>query len=130
MKHWPARIHQNRKKLLSGRRPLRRAIVAKAVLKDPKKPHSAKRATVKFYVQRNRKLTNYAYIPAEDGRRRLKRFDVIFFRGGRRRDIPAMKYVAVYGVRTKGQKTTTLRGLTGQRKKSRSKYAARLRGAV
>jgi ribosomal protein S12 len=121
----PARKYKNKKKLLSRRRPLRRAVVSKAVLRSPKKPHSSKRATVKFVIQKNRKLKNYAYILAEGGRRRLKKYDVIYFRGGRRRDIPAMKYTAVHGVTTSTGKSGSLPGLTGQRTKGRSKYAAK-----
>jgi small subunit ribosomal protein S12 len=121
-----ARKVKNRIKLLSGRRPLRRGIVTKAVLRSPKKPHSGKRATVKFHVPRFKKMKNYAYIMAQDGRRRMKKYDVIFFRGGRRRDIPAMKYTAVYGVRTKrGGKHSSLRGLTEEINNARSKYGAK-----
>jgi ribosomal protein S12 len=127
LKRKRARYVKNKKKLLSGRRPLRRGIVSKAVLRSPKKPHSSKRATVKFYIQYRPKMKNYAYVLGEGAKRRLRKYDVIFFRGGRRRDIPAMKYTAVYGVRTKGQKSTTLIGLIGQRKKARSKYGARLK---
>lgn len=92
---------QNNTKVLSGRRPLRRGIVSKPVLRSPKKPHSGKRATVKFYIPRFRKIKNYAYVAQKDGRRKLKKYDVVFVRGGHRRDIPAMKYFAVFGVRTK-----------------------------
>jgi len=130
MKHRPSRHIKNRIKLLSRRRPLRRGIVSKAVLRSPKKPHSSKRATVKFYIQFHPNMKNYAYVLGEGAKRRLRRYDVIFFRGGRRRDIPAMKYTAVYGVRTKGQKSTSLIGLTGQRKKARSKYGARVKRDV
>ena len=118
---------KNKKKLLCGRRPLRKAVVTKDVLRSPKKPHSAKRATVKFSIQKNpKKLKNYAYILGEGGRRRLKKYDVIFFRGGRRRDIPAMKYTAVHGVVTKTGESASLPGLSGQRTKARSKYGAKL----
>ena len=61
----------------------------------------------------------------EGGRRRLKKYDTIYFRGGRRRDIPAMKYTVVHGVTTKTGKFGSLPGLTGQRTKARSKYAAK-----
>jgi len=97
----------------------------KAVLRSPKKPHSSKRATVKFVIQKDKRLKNYAYILGEGGKRRLKKYDVIYFRGGRRRDIPAMKYTAVFGVVTSTGKSGSLPGLTGQRHKSRSKYAAK-----
>jgi ribosomal protein S12 len=124
-KYKKARYVKNKIKLLSGRRPMRRAIVTKAVLRAPKKPHSAKRATVKFIIQFFPKMKNYAYILGEGGKKRLKKYDVIFFRGGRRRDIPAMKYTAIHGVRTKNGKTGSLHGLIGQRKKARSKYGAK-----
>lgn len=120
-----ARKYNNRKKLLSRRRPLRLGIVTKAVLRSPKKPHSSKRATVKFHIRNSPKLKNYAYILGEGGRRRLKKYDTIYFRGGRRRDIPAMRYTAVHGVTTKKGSSGSLPGLTGQRTKARSKYAAK-----
>lgn len=118
---------QNLTKVLSGRRPLRRGIVSKVVIRSPKKPHSGKRATVKFYVPKYRnKVKNYAYIGQKDGRRRLKKYDTIFVRGSHRRDIPAMKYAAVFGVRTKwGKTSSSLRGLTGLMKNARSKYGAK-----
>jgi len=100
-------------------------VVFAAVPRSPKKPHSSKRATVKFVIQKNRKLKNYAYILGEGGHGRLKKYDVIYFRGGRRRDIPAMKYTAVNGVTTKTGKSGSLHGLTGQRTKGRSKYGAK-----
>ncbi len=135
-----ARRYKNGKKLLCRRRPLRRGTVSRPVLRSPKKPHSAKRATVKFEIRPPReirrkyrkskhaprnKLKNYAYIPAEGGRARLKRYDTIYFRGGRRRDIPAMKYTAVHGVVTKKGASSSLNGLSGQRMRARSKYAAK-----
>jgi ribosomal protein S12 len=125
-----ARSYKNKVKLLSRRRPLRRAVVTASVLRSPKKPHSAKRAAVKFIIQKNWRLKNYAYILGEGGRARLRRYDTIFFRGGHRRDIPAMKYTAVYGVTTKTGKSGSLLGLTGQRNKARSKYAARIEKPV
>jgi ribosomal protein S12 len=106
---------------------MRAGTVLRAVLRSPKKPHSSKRATVKFSISRKLKHKNYAYVTAEGGRRRLKKFDSIFFRGGRRRDIPAMKYTVMYGVRTKRGKTSSLPGLMGQRTKARSKYGSKLR---
>jgi ribosomal protein S12 len=105
---------------------MRMAVVTQAVLRSPKKPHSSKRATVKFTIKKNKALKNYAYVPAEGGNRRLKKYDTIFFRGGRRRDIPAMKYTAMYGVRTSTGEESSLRGLTEQRTNARSKYAARI----
>ena len=104
---------------------MRMGIVTQALLKSPKKPHSSKRAAVKFVIKKNKSLKNYAYVLAEGGRRRLKKYDTIFFRGGRRRNIPAMKYTAIYGVRTTTGEESSLRGLTGQRTKARSKYAAK-----
>lgn len=117
--------YKNRYKLLSRRRPLRRGVVTKAVLRSPKKPHSSKRATVKFNIQSDKRLKNYAYILGEGGRKKLKKYDVIYFRGGRRRDIPAMKYTAVHGVTTSTGKSSSLLGLHGQRTKSRTKYGAK-----
>jgi ribosomal protein S12 len=125
IKRRAARKYKNKKKLLSRRRPLRRAVVTKPVLRKPKKPHSSNRATVKFIIQKNWRLKNYAYILGEGGRARLKKYDVIYFRGGRRRDIPAMKYTAVNGVTAKTGKSGSLHGLTGLRKKARSKYGAK-----
>jgi len=104
---------------------MRKGIVTKPVIRSPKKPHSAKRATVKFVIQKKLKLKNYAYILGKDGKHRMKKYDTIFFRGGRRRDIPAMKYTAVYGVTTKGSKVSSLIGMTGLIKNARSKYGAR-----
>jgi ribosomal protein S12 len=41
------------------------------------------------------KKKDYAYLGGQNARSELKKFDIIYIRGGRRRDLPAMKYTAV-----------------------------------
>lgn len=118
----PSRHKWNRKALLSGRRPLRMAIVTKVLDRvTPKKPHSGLRKAVKFDIKYKKRLKNRAYLMGIGAKELLSKHFTIFFRGGRRKDIPAMKYTAVYGVRTKNNKTTRLMSLPG-RIRARSKY--------
>lgn len=116
------RVFKNKIKLLNGA-PMKLGIVTKAVLRSPKKPHSAKRATVKFHLIGKRFKKNYCFIGGVGGRDTCNRpYDKLMFRGGRRRDIPALKYCAVFGYK---------RGTVGPRapalcQNARSKYGASL----
>lgn len=60
----------------------------------PKKPNSAKRKVAKILILSNFKET-YCYIPGEG--HKLKAFSTVLIRGGRRVDIPGMKYTAIRG---------------------------------
>jgi len=48
------RVYKDKIKLLNAC-PMKLGIVTKAVLRSPKKPHSAKRATVKFHLPGKKK---------------------------------------------------------------------------
>lgn len=60
----------------------------------PKKPNSAKRKVAKVLLLSNFKET-YCYIPGIG--HKLKAFSTVLIRGGRRVDIPGMKYTAIRG---------------------------------
>jgi len=81
--------------------PQRRGICDKFVIKSPKKPHSARRKTVrvkteKRYSRLYEKRVVYCYITGIGYN--LNKFSKILFRGGRRRDIPGMRYTLIRGV--------------------------------
>jgi small subunit ribosomal protein S12 len=94
-----------------ARCPQKKAQVRRAVLKSPKKPHSAKRRAAQVQLMSTGRIT-YAYIPGIG--HSLKKFDQVLIRGGRRRDIPNMKCQVIRGKLS----ATTVAG----RRKGRSKY--------
>lgn len=102
--------------------PSKLGIVKKAVLRSPKKPHSAKRATVKFYLLGRLLKKDYCYINGVGGREVCNSaYEKFLFRGGRRRDIPALKYTVVRGYTSKGVVRVGPGGIITQRN-ARSKF--------
>lgn len=90
--------------------PQKLGCVLKVVIKSPKKPNSARRKTMRVTLS-NRK-TPYCYIPGIG--HSVQKFNYILVRGGRRRDIPGMRYTGIRGV--KGFSSPE------NRKTARSKY--------
>jgi len=130
LKRRPARHKKKRTSLLCGYKPMRRGVVRRVLLEvTPKKPHSAKRKAVAFEIIYRSKLKNRAYLKGVGAGELLKKHDTIFFNGGRRRDVPAMKYTAMYGVETINKKRGSLERLPN-RKNARSKYGIKLPDAL
>jgi ribosomal protein S12 len=102
-------------------------MTTRAVLRSPKKPHSGKRATVKFNLMGQKWKKNYCYINGIGGRTVCNaKYESFLFAGGRRRDIPALKYTAVRGYRGRGG--GALGGIAGYRN-ARSKFGTKFRHA-
>lgn len=75
--------------------PQKKGYCIKLVIKSPKKPNSARRKTTRvFFTSTKRRV--YCYIPGIG--HSLQKHSTVLIRGGRRRDIPGMKYTAIRGV--------------------------------
>lgn len=73
--------------------PQKRGTCIKAFIITPKKPNSAKRKVVKLRLS-NRKII-VAYIPGMG--HTIKEYASLLIRGGRERDLPAVKYHLIRG---------------------------------
>lgn len=112
------RVKRSRKALLRSN-PHKVGYREKILTKAPKKPHSAKRrvANIKIYGYHGVFLRKtYCCIPGIN--HSLQKHSKVLIRGGRRRDIPNLHYVAVRG-------KLDLRAVQN-RKSSRSKYGVPL----
>lgn len=78
----------------------------------PKKPNSARRRVAKVLILSTKKKI-FCYIPGM-GTHSLQKHSEVLLRGGRRRDLPGIRYSAIRGVLS----FDTPRG----RRKARSKY--------
>ena len=74
--------------------PQKKAHCVKFAIKSPKKPHSARRKTTRVLLLSTMKKV-YCYIPGIGYS--LQKYSLVLIRGGRRRDIPGMKYTAIHG---------------------------------
>ena len=72
--------------------PQKKAHCLKVVIRSPKKPHSARRKTTRVLITSNYKKV-YCYIPGMG--HNLQKHSTILIRGGRRRDVPGLKYTAI-----------------------------------
>lgn len=112
------RLKRSRKSLLRNN-PHKVGYCERILTKSPKKPHSAKRrvANIKIYGYHNVFLRKtYCCVPGTT--HNLQKHSKVLIRGGRRRDVPNLHYVAIRG-------KLDLRGVPG-RKTSRSKYGVPL----
>lgn len=93
--------------------PQLKGVCLRVLIKKPKKPNSALRKVAKV------KLSNgsiiFAYIPGIG--HNLQEHGLVLVRGGKRKDLPGIKYICVRGKYDLG-------GVVG-RKTSRSKYGAK-----
>ncbi len=93
--------------------PQKKGVCIKVLIKKPKKPNSALRKLAKV------KLSNgyivFAYLPGIG--HNLQEHGIVLIRGGKRRDLPGVKYICIRG-------KYDLNGVVG-RKTSRSKYGAK-----
>lgn len=89
----PRRSYKNKTPLLREC-PQKKAYCLKLLTRAPKKPHSARRRVAHVLITSIKRKT-YCYLPAKG--HTLQKHSVVLIRGGRRRDIPGMKYTAVRG---------------------------------
>lgn len=75
--------------------PQKKGYCLKMVIRSPKKPNSARRKTTRVIITSNR-YTVYCGIQGEG--HNLQKFSHVLIRGGRRRDIPGVRYVPIRGV--------------------------------
>lgn len=94
--------------------PQRRGVCLQVKTMTPKKPNSALRKIARVRLTNGIGVT--AYIPGEG--HNLQEHSIVLVRGGRVKDLPGVRYHIVRG-------TLDAAGVT-QRKKSRSKYGAKM----
>jgi len=75
--------------------PQKKIYCIKLIIRTPKKPHSAKRKCMWVYILSTDKKV-FCYIPGIG--HNIQKHSTGLMRGGRRRDIPGMKYSAIRGV--------------------------------
>lgn len=93
--------------------PQKRGVCTVVKTMTPKKPHSALRKIARVRLSNKQEVT--AYIPGEG--HELAEHSVVLIRGGRRKDLPGVKYHVI-----RGRYDTT--GV-GSRQKARSKYGTK-----
>ncbi len=93
--------------------PFKKGVCTKVYIMTPKKPNSAQRKVAKVRLSNGAHII--AYIPGEQ--HNLQEHSVVLVRGGRRRDLPGVKYTIVRGVYDAA-------GVPG-RKRARSKYGVK-----
>ncbi|KAI3386956.1 hypothetical protein SNEBB_004141 [Seison nebaliae] len=74
-------------------RPFLKGIVLRTLVKKPKKPNSANRKCVRVKLSTGRE--EFAYVPGEG--HNLQEHSVVLVRGGRTKDVPALKLKVVRG---------------------------------
>ncbi|MFC1658514.1 30S ribosomal protein S12 [Candidatus Omnitrophota bacterium] len=94
--------------------PQRRGVCVQVRTMTPKKPNSALRKIARVRLTTGIEVSSY--IPGEG--HNLQEHSIVLVRGGRVKDLPGVRYHIVRG-------TLDTAGVT-QRKKSRSKYGAKL----
>lgn len=93
--------------------PQKKGVCLKIVTRTPRKPNSAIRKLALVRLSNKRRI--YAYIPGIG--HNLQEHSVVLVQGGRRRDLPGLKYKIIRGV-------FDLKGLD-VRKNARSKYGTK-----
>ncbi len=111
-----AKLRSQRRPALQ-RCPQKKAVCVKLVTRTPKKPNSAIRKLALLRLSNRKRI--YGYIPGE-GKHSLQEHSVVMVQGGRRKDLPGIKYKLTRGV-------YDFEGLKG-RKKGRSKYGTKKTG--
>lgn len=93
--------------------PQKKGVCLKIVTRTPRKPNSAIRKLALIRLSNKKRI--YAYIPGEG--HTLQEHSVVLVQGGRRRDLPGMKYKIIRGV-------FDLHGIE-KRRNARSKYGTK-----
>jgi len=73
--------------------PQKRGYCERFFIKSPKKPNSAKRKCVKVELTTKKKI--HCYLPGIGYT--LQRFSDVLIRGGRKKDLPGVRYTAIRG---------------------------------
>ena len=100
-------------KYTKTKNPFKRGVCLQVKTMTPKKPNSALRKIAKVKLSNGAEV--FAYIPGEG--HQLQEHSVVLVRGGRRPDLPGVRYTIVRGV----YDTTGVEG----RKKARSRYGVK-----
>ena len=93
--------------------PQKRGVCTRVYTTTPKKPNSALRKVARVRLTNGREVN--AYIPGEG--HNLQEHSVVLVRGGRRKDLPGVRYTVVRG-------TFDTQGLE-KRRQRRSRYGAK-----
>lgn len=103
-------INKLKNKVVKRSSPFKKGVCLKVYISTPKKPNSAQRKVAKVRLSNGARII--AYIPGEG--HNLQEHSVVLVRGGRKADLPGVRYIVVRGVYdTKGVE---------KRKVARSKY--------
>ncbi len=94
--------------------PFKRGVCVQVKTMTPKKPNSALRKVARVRLSNGQLVT--AYIPGEG--HNLQEHSVVLVKGGRKRDLPGLRYIVVRGV-------YDAEGVMG-RKRGRSKYGSKV----
>lgn len=104
-------------KVVKKMSPFKKGVCLKVYIMTPRKPNSAQRKVAKVRLSNGARVI--AYIPGEG--HNLQEHSVVLIRGGRKADLPGVKYMIVRGTfDTQGVKN---------RKQSRSIYGKKLEKA-
>jgi len=85
------KLHNRRVNKMS---PFKKGVCLKVYIMTPRKPNSAQRKVAKVRLSNGERII--AYIPGEG--HNLQEHSVVLVRGGRRADLPGVKYIIVRGV--------------------------------
>jgi len=107
------KVRRTKAPALQGR-PQVRGVCLQVKTQTPKKPNSALRKVARVRLTNGVEVT--AYIPGEG--HNLQEHSIVLVRGGRVKDLPGVRYHIIRG-------TLDAAGVS-QRKKSRSKYGAKM----
>jgi small subunit ribosomal protein S12 len=104
-------------KVVKTKSPFKKGVCLKVYIQTPRKPNSAQRKVAKIRLSNGARVI--AYIPGEG--HNLQEHSVVMIRGGRKPDLPGVKYTIVRGTfDTQGVK---------DRKQGRSLYGKKLERA-
>ena len=74
--------------------PQKKGFCLKIVIRSPKKPNSAKRKTLRLFIPLTK---SRLYVGIIGIGHNLQKWSNVLIRGGRRRDIPGVRYVTIRG---------------------------------
>lgn len=87
-------INKLKNKYVYRAAPFKKGVCLKVYIQTPKKPNSAQRKVAKVRLSNGARII--AYIPGEG--HNLQEHSVVLVRGGRKADLPGVRYIVVRGV--------------------------------
>lgn len=87
-------INKLKNKVSKNASPFKKGVCLKVYIETPKKPNSAQRKVAKVRLSNGSRIR--AYIPGEG--HNLQEHSVVLVRGGRKADLPGVRYIIVRGV--------------------------------